>query len=141
MDEQDPALAMCFSVVVDGHDLGTFSACEGLGCEVVIEQREEGGNNEYIHQLPVRLKYSNVKLTRVLNGDSANVASWFASMAGELKRTNAQITALRADGTKVSSWSLRGVIPIRWQGPSLSADTAKVATEQLELAHHGFLGG
>ena len=74
---------MCFSVVVDIHDLGSFTACEGLGVEVVLEQREEGGNNEFVHQLPVRMKYPNVKLTRALNGESALVAQWFASMAGQ----------------------------------------------------------
>jgi hypothetical protein len=31
------------------------------------------------------------------------------------------------------------VIPVRWSGPQLSLDSPKVATETLELAHHGFL--
>ena len=37
------------------------------------------------------------------------------------------------------TWTLTGVIPVRWTGPSLSVDSPKVATETLELAHHGFL--
>ncbi|HKE97848.1 MAG TPA: phage tail protein, partial [Actinomycetes bacterium] len=32
-----------------------------------------------------------------------------------------------------------GVFPVRWQGPALNVDSPKVATESLELAHHGFL--
>jgi hypothetical protein len=28
---------------------------------------------------------------------------------------------------------------VRWSGPQLSPDSPKVATETLELAHHGFL--
>src|SRR5687768_6403586 len=97
----DPAVSPCFAVEVDTHDLGVFTACEGLACEVVIEQREEGGNQYFVHQLPVRLKYSNIKLTRPLNGDSANVAKWFASMAGEITRTTAQITAMTVEGTRI----------------------------------------
>ena len=31
------------------------------------------------------------------------------------------------------------VFPVRWSGPNLDIDTAKVATETLELAHNGFL--
>jgi hypothetical protein len=31
------------------------------------------------------------------------------------------------------------VIPVKWQGPSFSAESAKVATETLEIAHHGFM--
>ncbi len=38
----------------------------------------------------------------------------------------------------VASWGLLGVIPVRWTGPSLNLDSPKVATETLELAHHGF---
>ena len=66
MDDSDPGLSVCFAVKIDDNDLGTFNSCEGLGCEVVIEQREEGGNNGFVWQLPSRLKYSNVKFTRPL---------------------------------------------------------------------------
>lgn len=135
----DPAVTVCFSVEIDGHDLGAFTACDGLGCEVVIEQREEGGNNGFVHQLPGRIKYTNLKLTRAVNPDTAKVASWFAGMSGGVKRTTARVTARTVVGTQVWTWTLAGVIPVRWTGPQLSAETAKVATETLELAHHGFL--
>lgn len=137
---KDPAIAQRFKLKIDGgHDLGTWSQCDGLGVEVVLEQHEEGGNNEFIHQLPVRMKYSNVKLTRMVDEDSKKVAKWFAEMGGEITRTSAEITALGGDDDEITSWKLKGVIPVRWQGPSLSAEATKVATETLELAHHGFL--
>lgn len=135
----DPAVTVCFQVTVTGHDLGTFTSCEGLGCEVVVEQREEGGNPYFVHQLPGRLKYTNVKLTRPVNGDTKNVAKWFASMATQVKRTNAEIIAMTQDGTHVATWGLTQVIPVKWTGPQLGVDSPKVATESLELAHHGFL--
>ncbi|MQA25125.1 MAG: phage tail protein [Micromonosporaceae bacterium] len=135
----EPAVTVCFKVRIDGHDLGAFTGCEGLGCEVAIEQRQEGGNNSYIHQLPGQIKYTNVKLTRALNRDTQKVASWFAELASGVTRTTAQIVAMTAEGTEVWEWKLRGVVPVRWQGPSLSTDSPKVAIETLELAHHGFL--
>ena len=135
----DPATAMAFGVKIDGHNLGVFMSCEGLGLEVVLEQREEGGNNSFVHQLPVRVKYTNVKLTRPINQDSTKVMTWLASMQGDVKRTTACISAMRADGKVVASWNLTGVIPVKWSGPSLNVETSKVATESLELAHHGFL--
>jgi phage tail-like protein len=137
----DPAVTVCFTVEIDGHQLGAFTGCEGLGCEVTVEQREEGGNNGFVHQLPGRIKYSNVKLTRPVNADTRNVASWLASMVGGVRRTTARVTARSADGTAIMDWSLAGVFPVRWQGPSLNVDAPKVATESLELAHHGFLSG
>ncbi len=136
----DPAVTICFTVTIDGHELGSFMTCDGLALEIQVEQREEGGNNAFVHMLPGRVKYSNVKFTRPINGDSAKVRSWLASMTREIKRTTAEITALTMDGKKVASWGLDGVIPVRWTGPSFSAESPKIATETLELAHHGFLG-
>jgi phage tail-like protein len=135
----DPGIQLYFKVdIASGHDLGMFVSCDGLGVEVVLEQREEGGNNEFVHQFPVRLKYTNIKLTRPLDADTAKVATWFASMSGKLTRTTATITALTAERKPLASWHLAGVIPVRWQGPSFNAESAKTATETLELAHHGF---
>ena len=135
----DPAISVCFTVQIDGRELGVFTACSGLGVEVTIEQREEGGNSGFVHMLPGRLKYTNVKLTRPLDADSAKIAAWFARMATSPERSTAEISACRADGSVVATWSLTSVIPVRWSGPELTVDSTKVCMETLELAHHGFL--
>lgn len=139
--DTDPAVTVCFLVSIDKYNLGTFTSCDGLGCEVVIEQREEGGNQRFVYQLPVRLKYTNVKLARPINRETEKVADWFAGMAGEIERTTARIDAQTQDGTVVASWELLDVIPVRWTGPQLNVDSPKVATETLEIAHHGFVSG
>jgi phage tail-like protein len=138
MNDAEPALSVCFAVQIDDNDLGTFNSCEGLGCEVVIEQREEGGNNGFIWQLPTRLKYSNVKFSRPLSADTAKVAKWFASMTSGVQRRTATISVMSGDGTVVATWALDGVVPVRWSGPSLNLDSPKVAIETVEIAHHGF---
>ena len=135
----ETALSVCFSVTIDKAELGSFNSCDGLGCEVVIEQREEGGNNGFVWQLPTRIKYSNVKLTRPVGKDSAKLTAWLASFATGVTRQTATISARGSDNEVVASWQLEGVIPVRWSGPQLSPDSPKVATETLELAHHGFL--
>lgn len=137
--EPDVGVSLYFAVKVDYQDLGTFSSCEGLGVEVVVEQREEGGNNGFVHQLPGRLKYTNVKLSRPLDAESKKVAAWFAAMNGHVERTLGHIQALNPAGQLVAEWTLDGVIPVKWSGPSLNVETSKVAMETLELAHHGFL--
>lgn len=129
-----------FTVAIDRyHELGAFTACDGLGVEVQIEQREEGGNNQFVHQLPGGMRYSNVKLTRVLNKDSTKIGEWFASMNGGVQRATAEIVALSPDGQRLAEWHLDGVVPVRWTGPQLSVEATKVCVETLELAHHGFL--
>lgn len=136
---QDPAVAYLFRVQIDQVSLGLWSSFEGLGWETVIETREEGGVNDFVHQLPGRMKVSNVKITRPLGRDSAKVAAWFASLTIQVQRATAHITAVGPDHRDVVTWSLDGVVPVRWTGPSFNVDTLKVATETLELAHHGFL--
>jgi phage tail-like protein len=139
MPAVDPAVTVCFAVSIDDKKLGTFNSCEGLGVEVVLEQREEGGNNGFVWQLPTRLKYSNVKLSRPLGPDTVKVAEWFASMTAGVTRRTATIVAMSSDDVKVASWSLADVVPVRWSGPSLNLDSPKVAIETIEIAHHGFL--
>jgi phage tail-like protein len=136
----DEAVAVCFVVKIDDESLGAFNSCDGLGCEFVVEQREEGGNNGWVWQLPTRIKYSNVKLSRPVTPDSAKIAKWFAGMASGVKRKTATIEARTLHGDVVARWGLLDVVPVRWTGPQLNPDTAKVATETIELAHHGFLG-
>jgi phage tail-like protein len=138
--EQEIGVAVCFVVKIDDESLGSFNSCDGLGCEMVMEQREEGGHNSAVWQLPTRLKFSNVKLSRPVTQDSVKVLQWFASMASGVKRKTATIEARTLYGDVVAKWGLIDVVPVRWTGPSLSAESPKVATETLELAHHGFFG-
>lgn len=140
MTQPEEAVAVCFVVKIDDESLGSFNSCDGLGCEFVMEQREEGGNNGMVWQLPTRIRYSNVKLSRPVTKDSAAVARWLSGMAAGVRRKTATIEARTLGGTVIARWSLVDVVPVRWSGPQLSADSPKVATETLELAHHGFLG-
>jgi phage tail-like protein len=141
MADTDPAVSVCFDVQIDNNRLGIFNSCDGLGIEIVMETREEGGNNGMVWQLPTRMKYSNVKLSRPIGPDSAKLTAWFASMINGVTPTTAVIAAKTVNDRVVARWSLMGVIPVRWTGPSLNFDTAKVATETLEIAHHGILPG
>ena len=140
-ENNDPAVSVRFKVEIDDKGLGLFNTCEGLGLEVVIEQREEGGNNGFVWQLPTRIKYGNVKLSRPVGKDSAKLTDWLCSFASGVTRQTAIICAMTGDGDVVATWKLDGVIPVRWSGPSLNPDTPQVATETVELAHHGFLPG
>lgn len=139
LQDVDTAVSVCFVVKIDDASIGSFTSCDGLGCEVVMETREEGGNNAYVWQLPSRLKFSNIKLSRPLGADTSKVAAWVTSVAQGYERKTAVIQAMRADGKVIAEWSVIDVIPVRWTGPSLSSDQPKVLTETLEIAHHGFM--
>jgi phage tail-like protein len=140
MSDLDEAVAVCYVVKIDEQSPWAFNSCDGLGCEFVMEQREEGGNNGFVWQLPTRIKYSNIKLSRPVTAESAKITAWISGMAAGVQRKTATIEARTLAGKVIAHWSLVDVVPVRWTGPQLSADSPKVATETLELAHHGFLG-
>src|SRR4051794_20346044 len=103
LEDVDTALSVMFKVSLDDQDLGEFASCEGLGCEVVLETREEGGNNGYVWQLPTRLKYPNIKLTRPLGRDTEKIAKWLSSLQTGYQRKTGTIVAMRADGKVIAT--------------------------------------
>ncbi|GAA0916585.1 phage tail protein [Nonomuraea longicatena] len=140
MANDEIAVAVCYALKIDGHDLGTFDGCDGLGCEVEITQRVEGGNNGFVWQLPTRVHYSNVRLTRPVTAATQEVARWFAGAVQGGARRTATIEARTLAGDLITSWGLRDVVPVRWTGPRFDTQTAAAAMETVELAHHGFFG-
>ena len=134
----DPGSTVFFKLSIDGQNLGLFNGCDGLSSQVEIEQHQEGGNNGFVWQLPTRVTFSTIRLTRPLTPDTTKVAKWISSVQTGIKRPTAQITALRADGSQVARWGLIDVLPVSWQGPTLDPASPAVATEVLEIAHHGF---
>jgi phage tail-like protein len=143
MAADDPATGLHFDVTVDGVEIGSFTACEGLGAEYEVFEYPEGGENGYVHRLPGRLKYSPIKLTRPVDARSGSasggLAAWFSKLSASVERKTASISALDARGKRIAQWNLEGAYPTRWTGPSLSADGNNVPKETLELAHNGFI--
>jgi phage tail-like protein len=134
----DPGSTIFFTLTIDGQSLGAFNGCEGLASTVEVEQYREGGNNGFVWQLPTRVTFSTIRLTRPLTPETSKVAAWISSVTTGVTRPTAQISALRADGSQVARWGLIDVLPVSWQGPSLDPANPGVATEVLEIAHHGF---
>ena len=137
----DPALSLRFEVKVDGIDIGTFTGCDGLQAEYEIFEYAEGGNNSFVHRLPGRLKYTNVKLSRAVDRDSAKLARWFASLRYSVSKKTGSITAYDGNKARIAQWNLVDVWPVRYTGPTLASDGTTAAKETLELAHNGFFPG
>ena len=135
----ETALSPRFTVSIDGIALGTWTKCEGLAVEYEVFEYQEGGFNDYVHRLPGRRKYPNVKLTRPLDQDSPTIVQWVSKMVTKVERKHAEITVLDANGAVVCRWNLTDVCPVKWTGPTLDASGNQIANETLELSHNGFL--
>lgn len=136
----DPGLGLRFLVKIDGRSFGNWQKCDGLAVEYDVHEYKEGGENGYVHRLPGRVNYPNVKLTRPIDSGSASVSAWVASLQIRMVPSTAQISVLDPTGASVATWTLTGVYPVRWTGPALDVASSQWATETLELSHNGFMG-
>lgn len=134
-------LSLRFRVTIDhAVSLGEWAKCEGLTVEYDILEYKEGGNNGFVHRLPGRRKYQNIKLSRPIDETNTAVLAWLASVQERVVPSTAQVSVLDTNGDTVATWNLVGVYPARWTGPTLDVGSNSAATETLELIHNGFLG-
>ncbi|MFC8534613.1 phage tail protein [Streptomyces sp. SID9727] len=133
------ATSVFFKLTIGGSDLGAFHTCSGLGAEVEIEQYAEGGNNGYTWQLPGRITWTNITLTRPVTADTLKIARWLNETTQRVERKDGEIVALRPNLTRIVSWQIQGIVPVRWQGPSFDPASSQAAVETLEIAHEGLV--
>jgi len=141
----DLALGSRFLFEVDGVEIGLFASVVGLEVSSKFVEVVEGGQNGFVHRLPGRLEWPTITFTRGLT-DADALFDWMNKTAGEgfaaagnkLVRSTGAITAIAGNGSRMRAWSLEGVYPIRWTGPSFSVNSQDPLTEELEIAHHGF---
>ncbi|GHJ37428.1 phage tail protein [Streptomyces sp. TS71-3] len=131
------ATSVFFKLAIGGNDLGAFHTCSGLGAEVEIEQYAEGGNNGFAWQLPGRITWTNITLTRPVTADTAKIARWLDEILRKVEPKDGEIVALKPDLSPIVSWQVLGAVPVRWQGPSFDPATSEAAVETLEIAHEG----
>jgi phage tail-like protein len=134
-----------FTFTVDGMNIGKFMEVSGLSAEIDVETVTEGGQNQYEHKLPGRMKWPNLVLKRGIT-DTDELNDWFLRMSGigfgrgsdRISRSTGALSLLMANGNVLRSWEFDGAFPVKWTGPSFSASGSDVATEELEIAHNGF---
>ncbi|MEU1285835.1 phage tail protein [Kitasatospora sp. NPDC036755] len=131
------ASSVFFSLTIGGNDLGEFTTCSGLGAQVEIEQYAEGGNNGFAWQLPGRITWSNITLTRAVTADTTKIARWLSEIVRKVEPKDGEIVALRPDLSRIVGWQVLGIVPVRWEGPSFDPANSQAAMETLEIAHAG----
>ena len=124
-----------FWVEVGSVLVAAFTGCSGLSGEIAVETFREGGLNDYEHKLPGPASYGNITLTGGLAA-THELWKWFNDVAsGKIERHNVSIVMFAQDRTEALRWNLEGAFPVRWEGPTFSADDENLAIHTVELAH------
>jgi phage tail-like protein len=115
-----------------------FAEVSGLGAEVTVaEYRNGNAAVNYVTKVPGIHKSGDVTLKRGVIG-ADNIWSWLkeARTANPNIKRNVVIKLMSEDrGDVVVEWKLRGAMPIKWTGPTLTAKGGgDVAMEELVLS-------
>lgn len=136
MARQDPLRGFRFLLEIDGITSGGFTRVKGLAREVKHESYREGGVNEYEHKLLTQVSYPVLVLERGLALD--DLWNWALRAAdGDVERKHLRILLHNEAGEKTWAWQVESALPVKWSVSDLDAQSASVAMESLELAHHG----
>ena len=113
-----------------------FQEVSGLSVSVETENYTEGGENRFVHTLPVRTKYSNLELKRGLLLDS-EITEWVKSAIErfEFEPLNLIVTLLNEEHEPLASWNIVNAIPIEWSVDAFNAEQSKLVIESLKLSY------
>jgi len=125
-----------FLISVPGLTIGTFNQCNGLSMEFDVFEWAEGGNNEFVHHLPGRMRYPYLSLNNGVT-DSTALQEWFWATREQAQLKEVTIQLKSQDGAISRSWTFADAFPIKWSGPTIAAHGTGVGTESLEIAHSG----
>lgn len=117
---------------------GAFSDVTGLSGELDVITHAEGGQNAFVHQLPVRHTWGRITLKKGVVRDRT-LWDWFSEgLTGSLgARRDGAILLHTPDGELAVTWEFRAGLAAKWTGPDLSAREGGVAIESLEIVHEG----
>jgi phage tail-like protein len=124
-------------VTIDGADtLGGFSDVSGLSTEIAIAEYREGTDKpNHVRKVAGLHKMGDVTLKRGVI-DSTQMWNWIteARNTGVAAQKNVVVNLLDEARNPVQRWLLRGVIPMKYSGPTLAAKGGEVAMEELVLS-------
>lgn len=135
-----------FQFSVDFLDLSStdkdtcFQSVSGLSSTMETETIIEGGENRFAHQLPVRLRTSDLVLKRGVVKDSMVIA-WCRNAFERFtfKPITLVVKLLDEEQKPLISWNVVHVWPKKWVTSELNAGKSEVLIETLELNYNYFI--
>ncbi len=116
-----------------------FQEVSGLSVNMDYEPYKEGGENRFIHQLPVRTSYSELVLKRGKFMGSG-ILHWCKDAIEnfEFKPTNILISLLDQNHLPLYNWYVINAIPKKLDISGFNAERSEVVVETLTLHYQYF---
>lgn len=137
-DRKTPYPAFNYTVAFDGSEqFGGFSDVSGIVTELTVAEYRAGNDPQnHVHKVQGMYKAGDVTLKRGII-DSGPVWDWIQSarIDGPDAKKTVVISLLNERRELVQKWTLRGVIPLKWTGPTLAGKGGgEVSMEEIVLS-------
>jgi phage tail-like protein len=143
MIDRYPPLGFHFTVAFElfpqtPFDIG-FQEVSGLSVNMETESYKEGGENRFVHQLPVRSQYEDLVLKRGLLSASG-VILWVQDALYNFvfKPINILVTLQDENHLPVYSWYVINAVPKKWSVSNFNAGESAIVVESLTLGYQYF---
>jgi phage tail-like protein len=116
-----------------------FQEVSGLTVSMEMEALKEGGENRFVHQLPVRTSYNELVLKRGKFMGSG-ILHWCKNAMEnfEFKPTNIMISLLNDDHLPLYNWYVINAIPKKLEISGFNAQSSEVVIETMTLNYQYF---
>jgi len=116
-----------------------FQTVSGLSVEYDMEEYKEGGENRFVHKLPVRTKYADLVMKRGMLTDS-EVTKWLlaAFQDREFKPSDINIILMNEKGEPLRTWKVTRAVPKKWVVSDLNSSENSIVIETLEMSYRYF---
>lgn len=118
----------------------SFCEVSGISPEIEFETVVEGGENRFVHQLPVPVKHQNLVLRRGVAPLSSSLMRWCRDVLGgglmssvTTKRVN--VSLLDERGQTLRTWSFENAFPVKWEVDPIQSTKNEVALQTVELSY------
>jgi phage tail-like protein len=116
-----------------------FQDVSGINVQLETTTVKEGGENRFVHTLPVRAKYPTLVLKRGLLSDSTLI-EWCKDTIENLdvQPTTVWVSLLNENHEPLQTYQFINAWPQKWSLSSFNAEESKVVIETLEIAYQHF---
>jgi phage tail-like protein len=141
-----PPVGFYFKVTIDGFPEAEADFQEVTGLSMTLETQavKEGGENRFVHQLPVRTMSDKLVLKRGLKV-SSSLLSWCSQAIEEFSFSPKNIDIFLLDpgrpdslNNPLAAWHVTHAYPVKWAATGLNAMNNELVIETIEIQYQYF---
>lgn len=124
---------------VSGLYEGNFQEVTGINVKLNFDEVKEGGENRFVHRLPLPPKYENLVLKRGMIL-SSGLITWARDAVENFNFSTKPVVVSLLDqtGQTVASWSFSNAYPVALKITDLKAQDNSIVCESIEFAYENF---